>query len=103
MTDTAPTLSPTVAAFLGRCEAYRQMTGRTDVWLSKHLLDDTNGLKRLREGKDIFVTRLERAGAKLTTLAEEAKAKLDQEPARKREAKAVLADYGLAPPEGAAE
>lgn len=76
MTDTAPKLSPTVAAFLGRCAAYCEMTGRTDVWLSKRLLDDTKGLSRLREGKDIFVTRLERAGEALTVLTDEARGKL---------------------------
>jgi hypothetical protein len=103
-----PTL--TIPAFIARCNAYCEATGRNRVWLSKRLLDNTNRLDLLEKGEcDVGVRRMAQAVDALAVLEDEhaAKAKANKaevraaNKARKRredDARDVLADCGFSPP-----
>lgn len=58
-----------ISDFIARCDAFCEAQGRSRVWLSKRLFNDTFRIETLAVGAtDVGVRRLERANADLTAL-----------------------------------
>lgn len=72
----ARTKVPTIPAFVARCDAYCAQSGKSRVWLSKALFNDTSRLEQLatKPDTDVGVRRMEQAVADLEGLERQLKA-----------------------------
>lgn len=79
---------PTIPVFVEMCDAFCKETGRSRVWLSKKIFNDTNRIEVLatRQDTDMGVRRLEAAVGELRGL--EAQARKEAKAAAKAARKA---------------